>query len=168
MIGLTSIHTQPSDSGDVWRDLHLGRNVNRNLSRERLELALDGVVGGVGPGVIGPGMKRENRLRRASPMTEALDENTLVDGYGQDGDGEDGDKGVHGFGGIFLGVHGMELVPVGVASPSQGRRLRSRPRRRGRRGHEPVGETHSFGRVHSGTEASRVCVLWRALSVTST
>lgn len=123
MVGVTSIHTHPSESGDVWRDFHLGRNANRSLSRE----LLDGVVGGVGACKIDPGMKRENRPRRAPLMAEALDENTVADGYGQDGDGDEGDEDIHGCGAPFLGVDGMELVPVGVVSPSQGRRLRSRP-----------------------------------------
>jgi hypothetical protein len=106
-------------------------------------------------------MGLETRPRRSS--TAALNENTLADGDGEERDGD-----IDGFGVTFRGVDGVELVAVGVASPSQGRRLRSKRRRRGVNGHEPAGETHSFGPVHSGMGESDMCMLWAALPETST
>lgn len=154
------MHTHPSESGDVsWRGFRFGRSANRNLSRG----LLDGVLGGVG--VIGPPpMGRGNRPRCSSPGNGAVrDENTLADGDGEEGSGDMDDFDV-----TFRGVHGVELVTDVVASPSKGRRLRSK-RRRGRYGHEPAGETHSFGPAQSGIgEVSDMHMLWAALAVTST
>jgi len=109
-------------------------------------------------------MGRGNRPRRSSPGAKALrDENNLADGGGEEGSGDIDDFDV-----TFRGVDGVELVADVVASPSKGRRLRSK-RRRGRYGHEPAGETHSFGPVHSGIgKVSDMRMLWAALAVTST
>ena len=159
MMGVTSIHTHPSESEDVRRCFRFGRNANRRLSRG----LLDGVLGGVVADVTGLPRGLENRPRRSS--TTALDnENSLEEKDGEESVGDMGEFGV-----TFRGVDGGELVVVGVASPSKARRLRSRRRRRGRNGHEPEGETHSFSPVHSGMgEESDMHVLWAALAVTST
>lgn len=138
-MGVTSIHTHPSESEDVSRGLRFGRNEKRSLSRG----LLDGELGGVGADEVSPPMGLGNRLRRPSLTVKApLDEDTLADENREREDGE-----VGGFGITFRGVDGVELVPVVavVPSPSNGRRLRSRRRRRGRNGQEPAGEMHSLG-----------------------
>lgn len=159
MTGVKSIHTHPSESEDLWRRFRFGRNAKRNLNRRLLV----GVFGGVGAGVIGPAMVgRANRPRRSFKV--ACDENTVADGEGEQVDGDMDDFGV-----TLRGVDDVEHVAVVVASPSNGRRLRSRRRRRGRYGHEPAGEAHSFSCFHSGIgEVSETRKFWAVLAVTST
>jgi len=138
------MHTHPSVSADVRRGFRFGKNANRNPSRGLLV----GVSGSVGDVELGLRVERSRRGRGFSGASVVFDENVLADGDGEQGD-EDSDMGE--FGVTFSGVDGVELVEVLVTSPSKGRRLRRTRLRRGRNGHEPVGETHSFGSVHSGT-----------------
>lgn len=150
MIGVTSIHTHPSESKDLWRDFRFGKSEKRSPARG----LLGGVFDSEDAGETGPPMGRGNGPCRSSPTatTEAeadteLDENTL---RADDDDGEPGEEDQEDLVNTLRGVHGVGLVAAVAVSPSMGRRLRSTRRRRGRYGHEPAGETHSLGGDHSG------------------